>query len=94
MILAGVSLCLYFCYHITYGKSSYKKLSSLKETYAIQEIQLSQLKKEHNSIKKKVKMMRPGETLSVDLMEEQIRNILGYHHKDELIVIELSLIHI
>ncbi len=86
VFVAGLILCVYFSFHIAYGQRSYSQLNSLTQISSSQKIEISTLKSEKKSLEKKVSMMR-SETLSVDLAEEQIRKYLGYHHKDELIVL-------
>ncbi len=86
VLIAGVLLCAYFSFHTTNGNRSYSRLSHLTQISQNQETEISTLKSEKKSLEKQVLMMR-SETLSVDLAEEQIRKYLGYHHKDELVVL-------
>ena len=86
-VLVGVCLCLYFSYHIAFGHRSYGRLSQLTEMSQQKETYLADLKIERAAIEKKVRMMRVS-SLSIDMLEEQIRFILGYNHSDELVVLD------
>lgn len=85
-IIAGLCLCLYFSYHTVSGKRSYSHLTTLKETHAQKIVALEHLTSKKASLETKVQMMRP-DSLSVDLVEEQARNILGYTKGNELIIV-------
>jgi cell division protein FtsB len=84
LALIGVCLCVYFSYHALLGSRSVVKLYALEkqiETLS-QEQRVSAYTKD--SLQKKVVMMRPG-SVDKDLLEEQVRLILGYRRADEIV---------
>lgn len=85
-ILAGLCLCLYFSYHIVTGERSYSELSRLNTMAHLKEAQLNQLHSEKQALEKKVGMMR-SESASADMMEEQMRYILGYKRQGEVLLL-------
>ncbi len=56
--------------------------ASLEESTA----ELDCLKQEHDKIAHRVDLMKPG-SVCPDLLEEQAKNILGYAHANEKIVL-------
>ncbi len=87
LVILGLCLCVYFSYHIVSGKYGYARLNNLEPIAQTKEKQLEALKAKSDSLNIKVSMLRP-ETLSVDLLEEQARMIIGYTHKDEMIILD------
>lgn len=87
----GIVLCLYFAFHTFNGNRSYSHLSLLSQISVQQKNEISTLKLKKNTLEKQVIMMRP-ETLSADLAEEQARKYLGYHHKDEVVLLERNIL--
>ncbi|MGH1376751.1 MAG: FtsB family cell division protein [Alphaproteobacteria bacterium] len=85
-IIAGLCLCLYFSYHTVSGDRSYSQLSSLKNAYEQKIIALNHLKNKKSDAQEKVHMMRP-DSLSIDLVEEQARDILGYTKQGEFVIV-------
>lgn len=85
--MIGVMLCAYFSFHALYGKRSYNTLAQLTNIYDVQDTHIFALKEERKNLEKKVEMMRSA-TMSKDMLEEQVRDILGYHHQNELIIFE------
>ncbi len=88
-VFVGFSLCIYFCYHTLDGERSYGKLLSLQNTASIQQNTLVTLKSERNALENKVAMLRP-DSISADMLEEQVHIMLGYKHKDDISVIKIS----
>lgn len=87
VIILGLVLCLYFAFHTFNGNRSYMRLSQLQQISSEQKLEISTLKNKKNLLEKRVIMMRP-DSLSVDLVEEQARKYLGYHHKDEVVLLD------
>ena len=85
-MVVGVCLCLYFSYHILAGHRSYSRLSHLSYVSQQKSSDLIALKKDRSMIEVKVRMMRP-DSLSVDMVEEQARLVLGYKRQGELVVV-------
>ena len=86
-ILVGICLCLYFSYHSVSGQRSYSRLSQLTSSLQQKTDILYALKQEHGEVESKVVMMRPS-SLSIDMLEEQVRSVLGYSNGSEIIVLE------
>ena len=83
----GVCLSFYFCYHLIAGERSYLRLVSLDHQISTTENQYGKTKAEREALEQKVVMMRPG-SVNRDLLEEQSRKVLGFHYKDEKVLIK------
>lgn len=89
MAVIGLCLSVYFCYHLIAGQRGYFRLMSLESQVASLSTEYKDLKTEREHIEKRVVMMRPG-SIDRDLLEERARHVLGYRHKDELILLQGS----
>ena len=87
IIVIGVCLSLYFCYHLIAGERSYLRLISLNYQISQTEKQLETSTAQRAGMEQKVVMMRPG-SVNRDLLEEQARSVLGFHYKDEKVLIK------
>lgn len=87
MAVIGLCLSFYFCYHLVAGQRGYFRLMSLENQIASVSSDYAALKQQREQVEKKVVMMRPG-SIDRDLLEERARHILGYRHKDELILLQ------
>lgn len=87
LAVIGVCLSFYFCYHLIAGQRGYFRLMSLENQVIHTSTEYAGLKSEREEVEKKVVMMRPG-SIDRDLLEERARHILGYRHKDELIMLQ------
>jgi len=85
-LFIGVCLCVYFSYHISFGRYSYPQLVSLKPVAIEKAGKLDSLKEITAALEQKVTLMRPA-TLSSDLLEEQIRYVLGYNKNGEIVIL-------
>ena len=83
----GVCLSMYFCYHLIAGERSYLRLVSLNYQISSTEKQYETAAAERAALEQKVVMMRPG-SVNRDLLEEQSRKVLGFHYKDEKVLIK------
>ncbi len=83
----GVCLSFYFCYHLIAGERSYLRLVSLNRQIETTEKQYTLSSAEREALEQKVVMMRPG-SINRDLLEEQSRKVLGFHYKDEKVLIK------
>ena len=83
----GVCLSFYFCYHLIAGERSYLRLVSLNHQISTAENQYVASANEREVLEQKVVMMRPG-SVNRDLLEEQSRKVLGFHYKDEKVLIK------
>lgn len=83
--LLGVTVIGYFIYHSLEGDRglwSYFRLSQKLETL---EKEYESLHQERLVLEEKVKRLRP-ESIDRDLLEKQVRHLLGYGHPDEVII--------
>lgn len=85
-LFIGMCLCFYFSYHLILGQYSYPKLLSLHPIVTEKSDKLDSLKIKTSILEGKVTLMRPA-TFSPDLMEEQIRYILGYNKNGEVVIL-------
>ena len=85
-LFVGVCLCIYFSYHIIFGRYSYPQLESLRPVASAKADELDSLKAKTSVLEEKVTLMRPA-TLSPDLLEEQIRYVLGYNKSGEIVIL-------
>lgn len=83
----GVCLSFYFCYHLIAGERSYLRLVSLNRQIETTEKQYALSSAERTALEQKVVMMRPN-SVNRDLLEEQSRKVLGFHYKDEKVLIK------
>lgn len=87
IVFIGVCLSLYFCYHLIAGERSYLRLISLNHQISVTEKQEKEEATRRAALEQKVVMMRPG-SVNRDLLEEQARSTLGFHYKDEKVIIK------
>jgi len=87
MAIIGLCLSFYFCYHLVAGQRGYFRLMTLENRLANIEAEYQELHTKRAAIEKKVIMMRPG-SIDRDLLEERVRHVLGYHYKDEYVILE------
>lgn len=83
--LLGVTVVGYFIYHSLEGDRglwSYFRLSQKLETL---EKEYQGLHHDRMVLEEKVKRLRP-ESIDRDLLEKQVRHLLGYGHPDEVII--------
>lgn len=85
-LFAGLCLCLYFSYHTVSGQRSYTRLSTLTSVSLEKQETLDVLRQEKGRVQESVVRMRPA-SLSADMLEERVRFVLGYKHRDEVIVL-------
>ena len=85
-MLIGICLCAYFSYHTIFGRYSYPQYITLRPVAESKAGELDSLRAKTTLMERKVTMMRPA-TLSPDLLEEQIRYILGYNKSDEIVIL-------
>lgn len=87
MMVIGLCLSFYFCYHLAFGQRGYFRLITLENRLANIEAEYQELHTKRAEIEKKVIMMRPG-SIDRDLLEERVRHVLGYHHKNDYILLQ------
>ena len=85
--LIGVSLCLYFSYHLLQGDRSALRLMGLNSSIATLSQDYYAARINRVEIEEKVLMMRPG-SLNKDLLEERVRFVLGYTHENDFSIFD------
>lgn len=68
------------------SERSYLRLSALEQQIEETQAELDVLTQRKNELESKVVMMRPG-SINRDLLDEQVRTILGYRSADEQVII-------
>lgn len=86
LLVAGAFLSLYFSYHMFYGVRSFSSLEQLDNVVAMKQESLDSIRVEREDLEVHVKKMRP-DSLSLDMLEEQVRLILAYKKPDEVFVV-------
>lgn len=86
LLVAGAFLSLYFSYHMFYGVRSFSSLEQLENVVAVKQETLDSIRVEREGLEARVKTMRP-DSLSRDMLEEQVRLTLAYKKADEVVVI-------
>ena len=87
VLLIGLCLSFYFCYHLLAGPRSYLRLMSLENQISSVTQDYQQVKAQRSALERKVIMMRPG-SIDRDLLEEQARKALGYRYEGELVIMQ------
>ncbi len=82
MFIIGLCLCLYFSYHAMHGKRSIFQVMDVQSEIKQAETELALLRAQREDLEKQVISMREG-SLRLDLLEEQVRRILGYKYPGE-----------
>jgi cell division protein FtsB len=75
----------YFVFHATHGDRSLAVKEKLKSDLSALTLTLNALKNERAEWERKVAML-DIKHIDSDLLEEQARNILGFIHKDDVVV--------
>lgn len=61
-------------------------LRALEDSLDKANIELTEIKDKHDKLSHRVDLMKPG-SICPDLLEEQAKNVLGYAHHNEKIVL-------
>jgi cell division protein FtsB len=92
---SGVILCCavtcYFIGHLIHGNHGLRAWQRLEETMGITQIHLEQLENNHHALGHRVELMRP-ERMSLDLLTEQSKKILGYVDPEEIVIFRKSML--
>jgi len=85
-MFVGLFLCAYFSYHAIFGNYGYSQIQNLSPISIAKERQLSALISKSSYLESRVSLLRPN-SLSVDVLEEQVRLILGYNYDNEFVIV-------
>lgn len=84
--ILGVSLCVYFAYHLIQGERSYARLIGLRQAISRDTAEYNTLLADREKLEHRVEMLRPG-SINPDYLEERARYMLGYRTSDDRDVI-------
>jgi cell division protein FtsB len=76
----------YFAYHVFHGEHGIAAWQNLEREAARLEAELEEVNREHAALERRVFLMRP-QSLDADLLDQQVRAILGWAHPDELTMV-------
>ncbi|MDR1474959.1 MAG: septum formation initiator family protein [Holosporales bacterium] len=85
ILFSGVAV--YFIYHAFYGKRGVFSWRQVNNKLTLLHGRLDALKQENSSLENKVSRLRSN-SLDPDLLDEQIRKILGWNDKDEVVIVD------
>lgn len=83
LILFG--LCLYFSFYLVFGPRGLLSLERLEDDVNVHSAAHDDLKHAREILEANVRLMRP-DSLDPDMADEQVRRILGYGKKDEVVI--------
>lgn len=86
LLITGVLLSVYFSYHLAYGVRSFSSLENLESMVVIKQKSLDSVQQQREKLEARVTLMRP-ETLSSDMLEEQVRYTLAFQKPDEKVIV-------
>ena len=81
--ILGLSLCVYFSYHLIQGERSYVRLIGLEQAIAREDSHYQTLVASREKLEHRVEMLRPG-SINRDYLEERARYMLGYRSDADL----------
>ncbi|MCC0019542.1 MAG: septum formation initiator family protein [Nitratireductor sp.] len=76
----------YFIYHAQHGRYGLPEMARMKEEALHLKFELADMRTKRKELEKRVALLSDG-TLEADALDDQVRNILGYAGKDDLIVL-------
>lgn len=89
LALIGLSLIVYFAYHLVMGERSYIRLLVLEQEISSLEGSVDKLNAERTEIEQRVVRLRP-DTMDKDMLEQRVREVLGYVHPDEHVILSVN----
>ena len=82
----GISLTMYFGYHLLQGDRGIYALKKLDVAVAEAQATHDQVSYDRQEIEHRVILMRPG-SLDADMLDERARDVLGYVGPDDLVIL-------
>ncbi len=90
--LAGTTLLLcvsfvlvYFGYQVLYGNHGLIRLMQLDEEAERLAYELTEVQEQRAKLETRIHLLRP-ESLDLDMLDERARAVLGYAHKNDLVI--------
>lgn len=84
-----LSVMGYFIYHSIQGERGLLAWFKLQERFHMVESQLLEVVFEREELEEKVQALRP-ESINRDLLDQQVRQKLGYTHPDDVVILRLD----
>ena len=84
--LLALGLLSYFSYHMIQGNHGIRAWFKLDQQLVESHSKLASLQKKQNILDNKVQLLNPS-SLCPDMLEERSREILGYVHPDEIVIL-------
>jgi len=84
--LMGISLTMYFGYHLLQGDRGWFALQKLETAVAEAQSTHETVRDERAGVEHRVRLLRP-DTLDADMLDERARSVLGYVHPDDIVVL-------
>lgn len=85
----GVLVVAYFAFHAFQGENSISALKELQAQEAELTLVVMALREDRSSLERAVAMLDP-ESLDPDMLEEQVRDKLGFVHTDEVVILSVN----
>lgn len=80
-----IAMILYFSFFFLFGRYGFVKYTQLKRESSAKSAELSVIQKENAQTSSKIKSMKSS-SIDKDLLDEQVRENLGYMGKDEKVI--------
>jgi len=87
--LFGIVVVSYFAYHTVHGDRGVYAYLQMRDRVAVAEQRLHTLQAEKHHWESRVKLLYP-ESLDRDMLDEQVRIMLGYARADDLVVLNTN----
>lgn len=84
--LMGISLTMYFGYHLLQGDRGWFALKKLETALSEARATHDTVGQEREELQHRVTLLRP-ETLDPDMLDERARAVLGYVEADDVIIL-------
>jgi len=85
-LLLGLSFVLvYFGYQMLYGNHGLIRLMSLDEETEQLTYELTEVREQRTNLETRIQHLR-RESLDLDMLDERARAVLGYAHKNDLVI--------
>jgi cell division protein FtsB len=83
--VAGISLVVYFSYHLVEGERGLAAWARLDQQIQLAKAELAQTEAERDALEARVSMLRPNH-VDPDLLDEQARAVLNRVAPDEVVI--------
>ena len=84
--IAGLALVGYFGFHAAYGDRGLLSFRSIEQDIAEKSVQLASLRDRQQTIERRVALVS-GPEVDGDLLEEEVRGLLGWTAPDEVVIL-------